>query len=135
MDYINAHLISNSDFLMDKDLSMNKPFNFIGDLYNLEDDLPQIIMPLVVDPKLKGNYSALREWLIVKRSRAGDNQYEEVKKFDIKGEELMDTDIANICKIYWLDYMCFPFQVPIECDLEQIIREHYGVDVEYKPCY
>ena len=135
IDYVNSHLPPNMDFLMDKDWSMNIPFGFIGDLYNLKNDLPQVLMPLIIDEELKRNHSELMKYLATVRSRDGDNMRAELSKFIIGREELNKKDIDNLCQIYWLDYLCFPFDIPDECNLNKLYSDHYGTDLSYKNCY
>ena len=42
-----------------------------------------------------------------------DSKYEQdLEKFITSKNKLNDNDIKSICEIYWLDYLCFPFNIP-----------------------
>ena len=77
----------------------------------------------------------MNKYFIHERNR-NDNKYTQgLEKFIISESEFNDNDIIRICDIYWMDYICFPFDIPIQCDLKDLIKKHYYKHVEYKPCY
>eukprot|EP01084_Bolivina_argentea_P104307 186778_1 len=151
--YLNDHFVPNMLFLIDqKNKSFNFNYNFIGNIQELDNDLPQIMEPFIRDEKLKNNsYSLMQTYFSRKRHRTnkysdyssqsniaqhiGDRNKKLLNKFNVKESMLDDVDINNLCNVYWLDYICFPFDIPIQCNLTDIIIRHYGIDVEYKPCY
>ena len=51
------------------------------------------------------------------------------------GDDLDDGDIRTICELYWMDYICIPFELPSVCNLTQLFIDHYGTDVMYNDCY
>ena len=46
------------------------------------------------------------------------------KQFNVKKNELNKYDFRKICNLFWLDYMCLPFKIPKECNLEIIFKQH-----------
>ena len=61
-DYINIHLALNMLFLLDQDWKTNVAYNFIGDLKNVNNDITQIINPLIIDHELKHDATELFEY-------------------------------------------------------------------------
>ena len=135
VNYINSHLPPSTHFLVDQDWKTNIPFTFIGDLYNYNNDFPQILKPLIIDEELKQNRTKLMKYLETQRDRSSDNKFMDLSKFSLKRSQLDKDDISSLCDIYWMDYLCFPFDIPIECDLEKMFTDHYGVELLYKDCY
>ncbi len=56
-------------------------------------------------------------------------------KFEVESSDLTDDDIRNICEIYWMDYMCIPFEIPKQCNLTAMFMKHYGDNIVYKDCW
>merc|ERR1712176_249213 len=113
-----AHFHPQTFFLLDGKLEYF-PFDYLGELGHLDEILQAVLMefaPSVSDRPLARNIRSYR-----KRER--DKDY--LQDYNIQREQLTDADIANICKIYWIDYICFPFDVPSQCNLTQIFEEHY----------
>ena len=133
--YINSHLVPNMRFLVGQHYKTSIPFNFIGDLKHFAEDFPQIIEPFILDEEMKRNHSKLMELMEHKKVRTNDNWDFELNKYHIERAELSDEDVVRICDMYWLEYMCLPFELPEPCDVNKLIEEHYGVDVEYTSCY
>eukprot|EP01084_Bolivina_argentea_P104308 186779_1 len=151
--YLNLHFVPNMLFLIDQtNKYSNFSYNFIGNMKEFNNDLPQIMEPFIRDEKLKNNsYSLMQTYFIRKHHRTNnyseyssrtnfqehvsDRKKNRLNKFNINESMLDDVDINNLCNVYWLDYICFPFDVPIQCNLTDIFIRHYGIDVEYKPCY
>ena len=133
--WVDHHLSPNMQFLQDEHGTSNIPFNFIGDLKNLAVDLPQILEPFILDEALRRNHTKFME--LVKKRRVQDVDYSDptASKFRIDRSELSDEDVSSICDLYYLDYLCLPFDIPPECDLDKLIEDHYGNDVEYNDCY
>ena len=92
-------------------------------------------MPFLIDEELKRNRTKLMDFLQNRRVRGVDNDHLELSKFSLERSQLSENDISNLCDIYWMDYLCFPFDIPNECDLDKIYNEHYGVELIYKDCY
>ena len=56
-------------------------------------------------------------------------------EFQVESSDLTDDDIRNICEIYWMDYMCIPFEIPPQCNLTAMFIKHYGDNIVYKDCW
>ena len=141
--FMDPHLLPNMHFLMDQHYQTRSiPFNFIGNLKHFAEDFPQILHPFIRDQELRQNHSKIMDLMIQKRVRADEKSGsvhsildEHLTRFLVKRSQLSDDDIRRICELYWLDYMCFPFDIPVQCDLNELIEKHYGVDIEYRDCY
>eukprot|EP01083_Nonionella_stella_P092847 260060_1 len=128
--YIDFHTRPNIQFLQ-----QSIEHNFIGDLYNLKQDLPQVLHSNIVDEKVKENDALLMEYFDTKRNRhSASYTNNRTNRFSVDRSELSDADIKTLCEIYWQDYMCLPFDIPTQCDIVQIFRQHYGRDVTYADC-
>eukprot|EP01084_Bolivina_argentea_P259365 437620_1 len=131
--WIDFHSVSNHHIME----PMHSLFTFVGNLENLNNDLPQVLSKYISDHKLKYNSSLLMDKYF-KRQRNRNNGYitnNVSRKFNLKRSDLSDNDIHNICRIYWSDYICFPFQIPIACNITQLFLKHYHRYVKYKSCY
>lgn len=53
--------------------------------------------------------------------------------FSIKKSEINNSsDIINkICQLNWMDYMCLPFEIPKQCNMQQMFDTHYGKNILY----
>ena len=131
--FLNAHLLPNMVFLVGQHYKTSIPFNFIGNLKHFADDFPQIIEPFIVDEELRRNRTKIQD--LIARKNGPRDRTVTLRRFRIERSQLSDDDIRRICKLYWLDYMCFPFDIPVQCDFNGLIQKHYGVNVEYKDCY
>merc|ERR1712110_1394128 len=58
-----------------------------------------------------------------------------LRKYDLEVDDLSDEDVQRVCDMYWMDYLCVPFEIPRACSLERMILEHYGSDFRYKECW
>eukprot|EP01083_Nonionella_stella_P139205 424133_1 len=137
-NYLNAHYRPNMFFLMptsNRDKSLK--FRFIGNTAEMNNDLPQLIEPFIIDPELQNNSKLLMEQYFGHERNRQSTDYvtRKVQRFNIDKLELSDQDIQNICEIYWLDYLCFPFEIPEQCNIRDLMNKHYGKDVEYEECY
>eukprot|EP01084_Bolivina_argentea_P266722 452525_1 len=129
-DYKDIHASPNILFLRKQ-----IPFNFIGNLRNLEFDLPQILQNFV-DEELVRNRSVFTNWFSHERNR--DNSHyitKQTRPYVIYRSDLNDSDVEMICKIYWLDYICFPFEIPKQCNISYLFEQHYNKHVSYNSCY
>ena len=133
--WMDAHMHPNMRFLQDQNWASNLPFNFIGDLKNLAHDLPQILEPFILDEEVKRNHTKFMELVKKRRGREVNNSDPKVSKFHIERSALSDQDVSSLCELYWLDYLCLPFDIPPQCDIDKLIEDHYGNDVVYKDCY
>eukprot|EP01083_Nonionella_stella_P040494 109887_1 len=134
-NFINDHARPNTYFLQTGNWSLTMPLNFIGQLNHLSEDLPKLLLPYINDVELKANETLLMETYFRRRNKKLQNEYESLRKYEVNRSQLNSFDIMKICELYWLDYLCFPFELPKQCDLEQLILNHYGVDIEYYQCY
>merc|ERR1712154_604791 len=129
------HLFPNMHFLMGQDRLTSIPFNFIGDLKHFAVDFPQILEPLIVDEELKRNNTKFMELIQNQREQKNQNRDDKLSKFRISRSDLSDEDMMRLCDLYWLDYLCLPFDIPDACDVNKLIEAHYGVDVTFDKCY
>lgn len=59
----------------------------------------------------------------------------ELLNYEVEYDDLTDDDIRNICEVYWMDYLCLPFDIPKQCNLTQLFIKHYGENIVYKQCW
>jgi len=57
------------------------------------------------------------------------------KEYFITREDLSDEDFEAICDVYWMDYICLPFDVPKQCDIEKMMDKYYGHFVRFNECF
>lgn len=56
-------------------------------------------------------------------------------QFQVESSDLTDNDISKICEIYWMDYLCLPFDIPPQCNLTKLFIKHYGDNIVYNDCW
>ena len=71
----------------------------------------------------------------MKRYRTRGIGHREKSEFDIERDALNDSDIRMICDLYWIDYICFPMQVPRQCNITDLLLAHYGKHITFNDCY
>ena len=127
--YFNPHNWPNIAFL-----SKEMGLNFIGNLANMVND-----MKILLAPYFKQNYIVGQEIdNVFDKSKSGNNnsgRHRHSKEYNQRGvaemarifsafsferKQLSDNDIFKLCHIFWVDYVCFPFQIPKQCDLDQL---------------
>lgn len=54
-----------------------------------------------------------------------------IRRFSFERSQLSDNDIFKLCNIFWLDFICFPFEIPLQCDWNQL-KERYGLFFQSK---
>ena len=133
--FVDSHLKPNMYFLTGQHYETSIPFNFIGDLKHFGEDFPQIVRQFVVDKELRRNRTKLQELMIQKRTRSHHTFDEDLSRFQVDRSQLSNEDIQRICELYWLDYLCFPFDIPRQCNVHKLMEKHYGIDVVYNDCY
>lgn len=120
-------------------------WNFIGNIQTLNQDLPKILSPYLKNKtrqRVENNADKfMKRTFYHQHDRYSIHQYREemtqafVKDIsDLKIEIDGDEYINKLCQIYWIDFMCLPFQVPDECNLTQMYKQHYKKHIEYKQC-
>lgn len=110
------------------------PYDFIGNLSADFDAAFGLILDEFSDA-VHSNGSLYGEYVQRARNRES-GQYGEVDKKDVvKRADLSDDDIRRICEIYWIDYICLPFDIPPQCNVTDLFMKHYGDDVTYHDCY
>ena len=133
--YVNSHLAPNMQFLVGQHYRTSIPFSFIGDLRYFTEDFPKIVEPFIADEELRRNHTKFMELMKDHKVRKNDNWDYKLRQFNIDRSELSDDDLMTICEMYYLDYLCLPFDLPEPCDVNKLIEKHYGVDVVYDDCY
>merc|ERR1712228_519149 len=130
-DFIDEHYAPNAYFLN----AMRINFNFIGHLQSLNNDLPQILSDGEIDSDefmkkycAKQRHGTDAEWTTFDLRQI-------IERFHLNISQLSAKDISDICELYWMDFMSLPFELPKECDIDQLIKKHYGKDIVYKSCY
>ena len=58
-----------------------------------------------------------------------------LKNYSFEIDDLENQDIQRLCQIFWIDYLCFPFDLPPQCDLKTIFLQHFGNHMTYHSCY
>ena len=67
-----------------------------------------------------------------------DDRHSKIKdasKLVLEAYELNSDLIQKICDLYWMDYLCLPFDIPQQCNLTDLFLQHYGDHVVYNDCY
>ena len=107
--YLNWHLWPNYKFLSDENWRPIQ-FDYIGYSKNINHDLPIILKPYLL------NQTFQDEHIMKNLYRDINDKIKNVNnKYLIKPSMLTDSDIGDICSLYWMDYLCFPFDVPAQC--------------------
>eukprot|EP01083_Nonionella_stella_P211942 765833_1 len=144
-NFLDKHTAPNVNFMYTyRDL-----FNFVGVINNVNNDMPQVLQSFVVDEEVKNDPELLMSKYFIHQNARTEEVYSDkfVRKYHINVSEinddkfnfnildLSDKDIHNLCEIYWLEYICFPWDVPPACNLAELFMKHYDKFVRYKPCY
>ena len=172
--FLNVHNFPNMLFL-----NKNIKFDFIGNLDNLNFDLPLIMKPYIKDKKLISMIDKetkmymdddnnddddvefsnfMYQWFYQSRNRhsaeylqmfgksnnnnKGINRKNNRKvdidsileNYNLEMNDLDDQDIQQLCQIFWIDYLCFPFDLPRQCNLTTLFLQHFGNHVTYRSC-
>ena len=123
-----AHFHPQTLFLLNGKME-HFPFDYVGDLRHLDEILHFVLLQFAAKKEGLSRNAHLRTY----RKREHSPYYEH--DFSIKRSELSDDDIMKICKIYWIDYICLPFDVPHQCNLTDLFATHYKKHVTYNECY
>ena len=124
--FIDIHFRQQTLFLMDE---RNKKLNidYIGmiDRKTFSYDLFNVIKKISED--INGNkFIRYREFkLIVDKlslRNKSDISYQNNTDFIIDINELTNDNIRDICALNYLDYIVFPFELPKECDMDELYR-------------
>ena len=54
---------------------------------------------------------------------------------NVEISQFSDDDVRLVCEIYWMDYLCVPFELPPQCNLTHLVLKYYGTHVVYDDCY
>merc|ERR1712228_271920 len=120
------------------------PFDFIGELKEFDVALKMILSEF--SDYLYENPDKYELFVKHLRDRTGDKNPKKYRKkenyadatkreYFINREDLSDADIAIICEVYFLDYICMPFDIPIQCDIESMFEKYYDRFITYNDCY
>ena len=128
-----AHLHPQTLFLLRQDLGFY-PFDYIGDLKYFKDIWDPILYQFVERKRQETRYNPCKYYRYAESYKDyGKDNVE--SDFNIKRVNLTDDDIRTICEIYWIDYICFPFDVPKQCNITDLFIKHYNKHVTYNDCY
>eukprot|EP01083_Nonionella_stella_P118304 353152_1 len=120
------------------------PFNYIGEMTHFDE-----AMHMIMDEFSEYFHEHQDEYhRFVKhlRNRQETHSSEKFKKkknymnvtkrnYYITRDELTDKDIESICEVYWADYICMPFEIPKQCNIQRLLDKYYGRFVTYNECY
>ena len=120
--YPNHHIHPQMMFLLTLNLT-HFPMDFIGNITEIQDSLYDII---------NYSYPLNKEEYLTEYYKKKTRGY--TKKYHLDVNDLNDIDIKIICDLYWMDYICIPFNIPIQCNLTQLLAKHYGNHVIYNNC-
>ena len=117
--YRDWHLWPNYQFLSDENWKPIK-FDYIGYSKNIDYDLPIILKPYLINDEQEQHDGII---MTKHRVRESSNSYRDINgniekvnnRFFINISMLTDLDIRNLCNLYWMDYKCFPFNIPKQC--------------------
>ena len=109
------------------------PFDFIGDLKYYEDIWNPILYQFVEAKRKERRYQPCKRYRHKDSYRDYGDDVE--SDFNIQRANLTDDDIRTICEIYWIDYICFPFEIPNQCNITDLFVKHYNKHVSYNDCY
>ena len=71
----------------------------------------------------------------IKQTNNGHSKVIDASELVIEAYELESDLIQMICELYWMDYICLPFDIPQQCNLTDLFLQHYGEHVVYNDCY
>ena len=110
------------------------PYDYIGNLTADFEAAFRMILDEFSD-SFHRNHSLYAEYVQRARNRESGSYGEVDRGNVVQREDLSDDDIRRICEIYWIDYICLPFDVPAQCNITDLFVKHYGDDVTYRDCY
>ena len=157
--YWDDHLNPQMHFLLNDNWDKYK-LNYVGDMSMMQETLYKIMVEysdinvdeLDFDTFKKKYYHLERDrhtkayqeannpnkWPKQKKMRntgQHDTQNIITKNLVLERKDMDDELIQLICELYWLDYLCLPFDIPKQCNITQLFLQHYGNDVVYDDCY
>ena len=109
--YLNWNLWPNYKFLSDENWRPIQ-FDYIGYFKNINHDLPFILEPYL-NQDIKGDHDMTMTHNSYYNVNGKTNNIN--NKYSINISMLTDGDIRNICSLYWMDYKCFSFNIPNQC--------------------
>ena len=145
--YWDDHLNPQMHFLLNDEWK-TYPFDYVGMIVNMEESVADILS-FYNDIK-KADFGQFFERQRDRHDKAyqngdGMNRRTDSYRFEkrnivisdlvLEPEELNDDLIRLICDLYWLDYLCLPFDIPLQCNITELYLQHYGNHVEYNDCY
>ena len=120
-------------------------WSFIGNIKNLNQDLPKILIPYLKNQTK--NIAQNNPQLFMKNNFYSKHHRNSKRDYSDKMSKAFVLDLSNlrseingneyinkICQIYWIDFICLPFQVPDECNLTQMYQQHYNKHIKYQQC-
>ena len=110
------------------------PYDYIGNLSSDFDVTFRMILDEFSDA-VHNDQELYDQYVQRARNRENGTYGKALKENVVRREHLSDEDIQSICEIYWIDYMCLPFDIPIQCNISDLFVKHYGDDVVYTDCY
>ena len=122
--YWNVHLFPQMYFLNDIRW-ITHPLDYIGFIQNAKKSFL-----LILDQYIKDfNASILDDqWHVLRNRHSNEYYHSHFKRYDINTTQLRDEQIRKICELYWMDYICLPFDIPKQCDLKYLFDTFYGED-------
>ena len=130
--FIDNHILPNLLYLHQK-----PNISFIGNLENISYILPNILSKYINDKSLLQEDNKLMNIYFNINNKLNDRHKRDIKynKFNLEYNDLNDNDIKMICNIYWLDYLCLPFEFPKQCNMSYLLQNHYYKHITYnKQC-
>ena len=109
------------------------PYNYIGDLKQFDISFKQILNEF--SDKYHNNKTLYDKYVHRARNRQTGDYGNVLKSQVITINDLSDDDIKKVCEIYWIDYLCLPYDIPQQCNITDLFVRHYGDDVTYMDCY
>eukprot|EP01084_Bolivina_argentea_P039542 73067_1 len=95
------------------------PYNYIGNLSGDFDISFKMILDEFSDAYHQ-NKSLYYKYVTWARNRESGHYGNVLKEDVVTKNDLSDEDMKTICEIYWIDYICLPFDVPKACNISDL---------------
>ena len=91
------------------------PLDFVADIARLHEAMPRILAPF-------WNTAAQRSMHMAQTMDARFKFAHENADSTLLRLQLTDDEVRKICDLYWMDFLCFPFELPPQCDRDKLLE-------------
>ena len=125
--YWNAHLFPQMFFLNDARWIAH-PVDYVGLIEHEKEAFLWLLDRFVDTSAFNISEIMAKEWHVLRNRHSEEYHHSAYKKYDLDRAQLSDEQIGKICELYWMDFICLPFDVPEQCDLGLLFDTFYGED-------